>query len=103
MEINSYLLIRIRSNMIDTKKYKSFCHKECEFFPCHDHIPEGDFNCMFCFCPLYVLGEKCKGNFKILENGWKDCSACSYPHRKENYDKVIETLTGYYESTMMKK
>ena len=68
--------------------YSHYCNHECEYFPCHK-VPEGfDFNCLFCYCPLYALGENCGGNFKILENGVKDCSACLVPHKRSNYDYI---------------
>lgn len=57
-------------------------NKNCEYFPCHKTNNIDDFNCMFCYCPLYMLGDKCGGNYKILENNIKDCSECLIPHRK---------------------
>ena len=74
------------------RHYAYFQNKECEFFPCHEGADQGNFNCLFCYCPLYALGKECGGAFTILENGIKDCSHCLYPHRKENYDAVIEKL-----------
>lgn len=71
---------------------KYFCNKDCEFFPCHKMEDTESFNCLFCYCPLYSMGEKCGGNFKILENGIKDCSECKIPHSAENYDYIIEKL-----------
>ena len=41
------------------KKYTFFQHKECEFFPCHKTNKPEDFNCLFCYCPLYALGNQC--------------------------------------------
>jgi Zn-finger protein len=35
------------------------------------------------------LGKKCGGNFRYNEKGFKDCTNCSFPHRKDNYEKVI--------------
>ena len=72
------------------KKYSFFCHRECEYFPCHPVADRENFNCLFCYCPLYALGDKCGGKFVYLPNGYKDCSACLYPHRRENYDKIID-------------
>lgn len=46
------------------------------------------FNCLFCYCPLYVLGKECGGNFVYLQNGNKDCSRCLYPHMPDNYGKI---------------
>jgi Zn-finger protein len=41
------------------------------------------FNCLFCYCPLYMMGEECGGNFKYTEHGIKDCSQCFLPHIKD--------------------
>ena len=70
-------------------KYRFFQHSACEFFPCHKTDRLEDFNCLFCYCPLYALGRKCGGNFRYLENGVKDCSACLIPHRREKYDFIV--------------
>ena len=76
--------------------YKFFTNKDCEFFPCHKTDNPENFNCLFCYCPLYALGPKCKGNFKYLSSGIKDCSECTIPHKKENYgyitSKYIEIM-----------
>ncbi len=72
-----------------TGKYQFFQHRECEFFPCHKGVPEEDFNCLFCYCPLYALGERCGGGFVYLENGVKSCENCSFPHRRENYGDIL--------------
>ena len=69
--------------------YKFCQNRQCEYFPCHKGIADADFNCLFCYCPLYALGDKCGGNFRYLENGIKDCTNCSIPHRRENYDKIM--------------
>ena len=64
-------------------------HTACEFFPCHKTDKPEDFNCLFCYCPLYTLGSKCGGNFVYLENGHKDCSNCLVPHRRSSYSYII--------------
>lgn len=69
------------------KHYSFFSNKECEFYPCHEM--EDDLNCLFCYCPLYVLGANCGGAPLFLENGFKDCSHCTFPHEKENYGAVV--------------
>lgn len=46
-----------------------------------------NFNCLFCYCPLYMLGENCGGSFN-LKNGVKDCSQCMIPHKRENYGYI---------------
>lgn len=66
-----------------------FQNKTCEFFPCHSGISIDDFNCMFCYCPLYMLGSECGGNYRILPEGIKDCSDCTICHQKDSY-KLIE-------------
>ena len=40
-------------------------HRACEFFPCHKTGHPEDFNCLFCYCPLYTLGERCGGRASI--------------------------------------
>lgn len=74
---------------VETERYKFNQHRECEFFPCHAGADKENFNCLFCYCPLYALGDKCGGNFKYLENGIKDCSACMIPHTRAGYDYVM--------------
>lgn len=71
------------------KQYTYFSHRECEHFPCHAGADADNFNCLFCYCPLYVLGAECGGDFVILENGIKDCSGCLFPHRRENCEAII--------------
>ena len=68
--------------------FKNF---ECEAFPCHKI--EGEyFNCMFCHCPLYALGDKCGGNFVYIEGGIKDCSNCTIPHTEAGSEHVRSRL-----------
>ena len=72
--------------------YDFFQNKECEYFPCHQGADPKCFSCLFCYCPLYALGDQCGGNFTYLENGIKDCSGCLRPHRRENYDRILEDM-----------
>ena len=72
--------------------YKYCQNRQCEYFPCHEGISEEEFSCLFCYCPLYALGDQCGGSFVYLENGIKDCSRCLKPHRRENYDKIMEKM-----------
>lgn len=74
---------------MEEKKYRFFSHRECEYFPCHKTGDPDNFNCLFCYCPLYVLGEHCGGNFTYTDGGAKDCSSCLRPHRREAYDDII--------------
>ena len=64
-----------------SENYKFFQNNKCEYFPCHKGIPEEDFNCLFCYCPLYTLGKNCGGNCEFLENGVKSCMNCGFPHQ----------------------
>ena len=71
------------------ENYRFFSHRACEYFPCHEGADADDFNCLFCYCPLYMLGDQCGGAFRYTEDGLKDCSTCLFPHRRENYDLII--------------
>ncbi len=72
--------------------YDFFQHRECEYFPCHPGADTESFSCLFCFCPLYALGENCGGGFTYTEHGIKDCSQCLRPHRRENYGEIMEKM-----------
>ena len=69
-----------------------FQNKACEYFPCHSGADPDTFSCLFCYCPLYALGDKCGGKFCYTETGIKDCSGCLKPHRRENYNKIMEKM-----------
>ncbi len=61
-----------------------FKNEDCIYFPCHQK--EGEFfNCKFCYCPLYALGDRCGGNFKYIEDDIKDCSDCLLPHSEAGF------------------
>lgn len=75
---------------MESSRFKFFQHAECEFFPCHETDDPDDFNCIFCFCPLYALGSGCGGNFKYTDDGIKDCSDCMVPHSRGGYEHVTE-------------
>lgn len=77
--------------------YEFVQNRECEYFPCHAGGDPETFNCMFCFCPLYALGDRCGGNFSYTEQGIKDCSGCLKPHRRENYEKIMAKMTEVME------
>jgi Zn-finger protein len=69
-----------------------FKNVSCEFFPCHADFDGENFNCLFCFCPLYHLGADCGGIFEFTERNVKSCLNCEFPHIPENYDEVMERL-----------
>ncbi|MDO5545164.1 MAG: cysteine-rich small domain-containing protein [Eubacteriales bacterium] len=72
--------------------YDFFQHKRCEYFPCHKGADPELFSCLFCYCPLYCLGNKCGGNFQYTGNGIKDCQQCLRPHRRENYAEICKQM-----------
>ena len=75
---------------VQVMEHYKFCqNRNCEYFPCHNGVKEEDFNCLFCYCPLYALGDKCGGNFSYTDQGIKDCSGCLIPHSTGGYDYVI--------------
>ena len=72
--------------------YDFFQNKECEYFPCHAAADQATFSCLFCYCPLYCLADRCGGSFVYTEDGIKDCSRCLRPHRRENYDAICNKM-----------
>lgn len=68
--------------------YSYFSNKECEYFPCHEGADRENFNCLFCYCPLYALDGDCGGNYRYTDKGIKDCSYCLVPHKPKGYDYV---------------
>lgn len=79
--------------MEERKHYSFFTNRECEFFPCHKEGDPGNFNCLFCYCPLYALGKRCGGSFNYMVGGIKDCTNCTFPHRPENYEIIVARYT----------
>lgn len=79
-----------------SNSYRFFQNRECKFFPCHEVQDEDDFNCLFCYCPLY-LDDNCIGSPEYIITGRgqriKDCSSCLVVHSPEMYDKVIAHLS----------
>lgn len=77
------------------EEYKLFVHKDCEFYPCHKLADGEVMNCLFCYCPFMFRDCRSFGNPTDLEvNGKviKDCSNCTFPHKPENYDKMMDLL-----------
>lgn len=79
------------------RHYDFFQNRECEYFPCHKGVDPEKFSCLFCYCPLYALGDKCGGNFVYTESGIKNCTYCTIPHRRENYDRIMSKMSGVLE------
>ncbi len=72
--------------------YKYFENRACEYYPCHKGVD--NMNCLFCYCPMYFL-KSCLGSPEYIEkNGCKIkvCTNCTFPHREENYELIIEKL-----------
>ena len=70
-----------------------FENKECEYYPCHEGLT--NFNCLFCYCPMYRV-EHCPGNPSYIEKNGKNikvCTNCTFPHVPENYDTVIKVIS----------
>ena len=81
--------------------YKFFNNNKCEYFPCHKTNDLENFNCLFCYCPLYALKNKCGGNFRYTEKGIKDCTNCTLPHKRDNYDYIIGKFQDIVEITKL--
>ena len=72
--------------------YKFFSNRDCKYFPCHSLPDIDNFNCLLCFCPLYLLRD-CGGNFKYTgAKRVKTCADCHLPHLPEYYDTVVSKL-----------
>lgn len=71
--------------------YRFFSNKDCEYFPCHKTGKPEEFNCLFCYCPLYFF-EKCGGRYRMLDSGVKDCTECMIPHSPKGYDHIVSKL-----------
>ena len=67
-----------------------FSNTACEHFPCHEGVAPEQFNCLFCYCPLYTLGDKCGGNFTYTSKGTKSCVNCSLPHDGERGCSLVQ-------------
>lgn len=74
------------------ENYKFVQNKACEYFPCHKIKHEEEFNCLFCYCPLYALKDQCGGNFAYLKSGVKSCMGCSITHRPGGYEHVMSHM-----------
>ena len=75
-----------------------FRNTDCEYFPCHEGVGGEDFNCLFCYCPLYLLGRDCGGNYEYLPSGVKSCAKCTIPHGAEGYAHILEKLREQWDA-----
>lgn len=88
--------------MAQKNSFDYFANRECPYYPCHEKASPDQFNCLFCYCPLYTLGDQCGGNFKFTEKGIKDCSACLIPHGKGGYDYILRKFSKIAELAKQK-
>ena len=74
--------------------YRFFRNVDCIYFPCHDGCDPEQFNCLFCYCPLYFLGDQCGGDFEYVGElkTTKSCAHCSFPHHPDNYEVINNKL-----------
>ena len=76
-----------------------FSNKACAYFPCHEGVDPERFNCMFCYCPLYPLGDSCGGDFRYTSKGYKDCSQCTVMHDGERGVDLVRA--GFLEISLI--
>ncbi|WP_299734645.1 cysteine-rich small domain-containing protein [uncultured Endozoicomonas sp.] len=67
-----------------------FRNTECEYFPCHKAPKPEHFNCLMCFCPLYLMDD-CGGK-NTFKSGIKICTDCTIPHAPKGYDRIMQKL-----------
>lgn len=85
---------RKRHTAEGSEAYSYFSNRKCPYFPCHAGADPDNFNCLFCYCPLYLLGRHCGGSFRYNEKGVKVCTNCLFPHKRENYPAVTKMAFG---------
>lgn len=86
------------SSYLKMEQFKKFTHQQCEYFPCHQGVDQTLYNCLFCYCPLYLLGSRCGGDF-VMHDGIKDCSFCTRPHDEDSYDFIMGHMDLIFRTT----
>lgn len=71
-----------------------FQNRSCDHFPCHEGVNPDEFNCLFCYCPLYALGPDCGGDFRYTDSGTKDCTGCSLLHEGDAGVEIVKRKFG---------
>lgn len=65
----------------DSDGFKGFTNEKCPFLRCHEGVNR-EFNCTFCYCPLYFI--ECPGPYELYTDKHglqrKDCTNCTLPH-----------------------
>ena len=70
--------------------------KNAEYFPCHKRADRDNFNCLFCYCPLYVLGIAAEGSFRIFPTGIRTAvNVCT-----RIYGRIMKKITGRYSEIL---
>ena len=73
--------------------YKYFKNTDCKYFPCHKGLSD---DLIVCFViVLCIVCQNCPGSKTYIEKNGKKikvCTDCTFPHRPENYDKIIQIL-----------
>lgn len=92
--INAFLNGNERNvvNIRPESSFRFFENTACQYFPCHAGLK--NFNCLFCYCPMYRIKD-CLGKPNYIERDGKtikDCSGCNFPHDPAHYNAVIRKL-----------
>ena len=80
-----------------------FSNRSCAYFPCHEVEDPDSFNCLFCYCPLYMLGERCGGNFRYTKTGIKNCTYCTVPHRPDSAEIIRKRFNEIAETAGLRR
>ena len=84
-----YDLSFMRASDAELPAHSFFSNSACKYFPCHEGIDPAEFNCLFCYCPLYALGPDCGGNFTYTAKGRKNCANCALPHVRDHGARLV--------------
>ena len=84
------------------KHYSFFQNTQCEYFPCHKTAKPEEFNCIFCYCPLDALVDRSGPYFRYTEKGYKDCTNCMIPHKRQNFGHITSRYQDIAELTRRK-
>ena len=70
--------------------------RKCKYFPCHERVAEREFDCMWCYCPLYEID--CAGRYEIVGKDMvKDCTNCIMPHAKEGIKYILRRINQFFD------
>lgn len=84
------------------QSHKYFENRDCKYYPCHEGLEE--INCLFCYCPLYSFS--CPGDYTLIrkeDRVIKNCRGCTFPHKPENYDRLMELIRELNRNKNQKK